>query len=65
MIPGTVLYVYYGKLIGDVAALAGGAAPERGAAYYVVLGVGLVATIAVTAFVTRIASRALKEATEG
>ena len=28
MVPGTVLYVYYGKLIGDVAALAGGAAPD-------------------------------------
>ena len=29
MLPGTLLYVYYGKLAGDVAALAGGA-PERG-----------------------------------
>ena len=31
MLPGTLLYVYYGKLAGDVAALAGGAAVEKGA----------------------------------
>ncbi|MDP3937746.1 MAG: TVP38/TMEM64 family protein [Deltaproteobacteria bacterium] len=63
MIPGTLLYVYYGKLAGDVAALAGGAATERGAEYYAVLGIGLVATLAVTIFVTRLARKALDEAT--
>ncbi len=63
MIPGTLLYVYYGKLAGDVAALAGGAAPERGAEYYAVLGIGLVATLVVTIFVTRLARKALNEAT--
>ena len=63
MLPGTVLYVYYGKLAGDVAALAGGAAPQKGAGYYAVLVVGLVATIAVTTVVTRTARRALQEAT--
>jgi uncharacterized membrane protein YdjX (TVP38/TMEM64 family) len=62
MIPGTILYVYYGKLIGDVAALAGGATPERGAGYYAVLSIGLAATLAVTALVTRIARRALRQA---
>lgn len=63
MIPGTLLYVYYGKLIGDVAALAGGASVERGWEYYAVLVLGLVATVAVTTVVTRIARRALREAT--
>ncbi|HVM97637.1 MAG TPA: TVP38/TMEM64 family protein [Candidatus Acidoferrales bacterium] len=63
MLPGTFLFVYYGKLAGDVAALAGGGSPEKGAGYYVVLSLGLAATVAVTAFVTRIARRALKEAT--
>lgn len=63
MIPGTLLYVYYGKAIGDVAALAGGAAPERDAGYYAVLALGLVATIVVTTLVTRTARRALREAT--
>jgi uncharacterized membrane protein YdjX (TVP38/TMEM64 family) len=61
MLPGTVLYVYYGKLAGDVAALAGGAAVAKGPEYYAVLILGLVATIVVTTLVTRIARRALKE----
>lgn len=59
MVPGTVLYVYYGKLAGDLAALAGGAAPPRGPEYYAVLAVGLAATIAVTTVVTRMARKAL------
>jgi uncharacterized membrane protein YdjX (TVP38/TMEM64 family) len=60
MLPGTLLYVYYGKVVGDVAALAAGAAAERGTAHYVVLGLGLLATLVVTTVVTRIAQRALK-----
>jgi uncharacterized membrane protein YdjX (TVP38/TMEM64 family) len=63
MLPGTLLYVYYGALAGEVAALAGGAAPSKGAAAYTVWGIGLLATIAVTAFVTRLARRALSEVT--
>ncbi len=63
MLPGTLLYVYSGKLAGDVAALAGGAAPvERDWKYWTLIGAGLVATVAVTAVVTRTARRALKEA---
>jgi len=61
MLPGTLLYVYYGKLAGDVARAAGGLTPERGPAYYALLALGLVATIAVTAYVTRLARRALAE----
>lgn len=64
MIPGTLLYVYYGSLIGLAAALAGGARPERGAADYALLALGLAATLAVTIFVTRLARRALATATE-
>jgi uncharacterized membrane protein YdjX (TVP38/TMEM64 family) len=63
MLPGTFLYVYYGKLVGDLAALAGGAAVEKGTGYYLVLALGLAATIVVTTLVTRTAQRALKEAT--
>lgn len=62
MLPGTLLYVYYGKVVGDVARLAAGAQVEKEAGYYAVLGLGLVATIVVTAYVTRIARRALAEA---
>jgi uncharacterized membrane protein YdjX (TVP38/TMEM64 family) len=63
MIPGTLLYVYSGKLAGDVAAVAGGAGVERGTGYYAVLGLGFAATVVVTVAVTRIARRALEEAT--
>ena len=59
MLPATFLYVYYGKLAGDVAAAAAGQ-PPRDPAYWVVLGAGLAATIAVTVIVTRIAARALR-----
>ena len=45
MLPGTLLYVYYGKAAGSLAAVAGGAKTEKGTGYWVVLGVGLVATI--------------------
>ncbi len=61
MLPGTFLYVYYGKLAGDVAALASAPAAAKGVGYYVVLGLGLLATIAVTVVVTRTARRALAE----
>lgn len=63
MLPGTLLYVYYGKLAGDVAALAGGAVVTRDAGYWAVLILGLGATVVVTTLVTRIARRALREAT--
>jgi uncharacterized membrane protein YdjX (TVP38/TMEM64 family) len=62
MLPGTLLYVYSGKVAGDVATLAAGAAPARGTAHYVVLGLGLVATALVTMRVTRLARRALADA---
>lgn len=64
MIPGTFLYVYYGKALGSLAAVAGGVAPERGPGDWALLGVGLAATVAVTAFVARIARRALDEEVE-
>jgi len=64
MLPGTLLYVYYGKLAGDVAALAGGAHVEKGAGYYAVLVLGLAATVLVTIIVTRTARSALRELSE-
>lgn len=60
MIPGTVLYVYYGTVAGTIATAASGAHVGRGRGYYALLVVGLVATVAATAVITRIASRALK-----
>lgn len=63
MIPGTLLYVYSGKIAGDVASLAGGGGVERGAGYWAVLALGMAATVAVTIVVTRTARRALDRAT--
>jgi uncharacterized membrane protein YdjX (TVP38/TMEM64 family) len=65
MLPGTLAYVYSGSLLGDVAAAAGGAPPERGPAQQALFAAGLAATIAVTVVVTRLARRALAEATAG
>jgi uncharacterized membrane protein YdjX (TVP38/TMEM64 family) len=62
MLPGAFLYVYYGKLLGDVAALASGAETPRDTAYWSVLVAGLVATAAVTTLLARIATRAVAEA---
>lgn len=59
IVPGTLLYVYYGKVGGDLAALAGGARPKSGVAGTALLGLGLVATILVTVLITRAARRAL------
>jgi len=63
MFPGALLYVYYGKVAGDVAALAAGGAVAKDGSYYVLLVVGLVATVVVTSVVARIAQRAMAEAT--
>ena len=62
MLPGTVLYIYSGKVAGDVATLAGGES-VGGAAYYAIVALGFVATVVVTILVTRTARRALREAT--
>jgi len=63
MLPGSLLYTYYGKLAGDVAQIATGGAVGRDSGYYAVLLAGLIATILVTTLVTRTARRALREAT--
>jgi len=60
MLPGTVMYVYFGSLAASLATL-GGAAESRGAGQWVLYGLGFVATVAVTVFVTRLARRALAQ----
>ena len=61
MLPGSFLYVYYGKAIGSLAAVAGGAELDKGAGYWVVLALGLAATLIVTTIVTNIARKALSQ----
>jgi pyruvate/2-oxoglutarate dehydrogenase complex dihydrolipoamide dehydrogenase (E3) component/uncharacterized membrane protein YdjX (TVP38/TMEM64 family) len=62
MIPGVVMYVYLGSLFTSVAELATGNT-SGGTAKQVLTFVGFAATLAVTIVVTRIARRALDEAT--
>jgi uncharacterized membrane protein YdjX (TVP38/TMEM64 family) len=61
MLPATVVYVYYGKVAGDVAMVAAGMAPPRGPEYYVLLVVGLAATVAATHAITKAARNAMKK----
>jgi len=63
MLPAILMYVYYGKVAGDVAKLAAGVAPPRGPEYYALLVVGLIATVVATTAVTRAARRSMKNAT--
>jgi len=63
MLPGTLLYVYLGSAAGQAVAAAGGAAPGRSPGEWALFGVGLAATVIVTLYVTRIARRALRDAT--
>jgi uncharacterized membrane protein YdjX (TVP38/TMEM64 family) len=58
MIPGTIMYVYIGSLAGDLAKLGTGER-TRTTGEWILYGVGLLATLAVTVFVTRIARKAL------
>ena len=60
MIPAILMYTYYGKVVGDVAALAAGVAPPRGPEYYALLVVGLIAIIVSTTMITRAARRAIE-----
>jgi uncharacterized membrane protein YdjX (TVP38/TMEM64 family) len=60
MIPAILMYTYYGKVVGDVAALAAGVSPPRGPEYYVLLVVGLIAIVLSTLMITRAARRAIE-----
>ena len=58
MLPGTVMYVYIGSLAGDLATLGIGER-SRTPAEWALYGVGLIATVVLTLYITRIAQRAL------
>ena len=64
MIPGIMLYVYSGSLVGDLAAIgatSGSTNPQTEAAKWSINIIGLIATVAVTVSLTRIAHKALDE----
>lgn len=60
MLPGTFMYVYLGHLAGS--AIAGDR--QRSPLQWALLVVGLLATVAVTVYVTRLAKRKLNEQVE-
>jgi uncharacterized membrane protein YdjX (TVP38/TMEM64 family) len=64
MLPGTVVYVYLGSIAQDLADLASGRT-QQGPAHYVLLAMGLVATLFVTVYLTHLARRALAKAMPG
>jgi uncharacterized membrane protein YdjX (TVP38/TMEM64 family) len=61
MIPGTIMYVYIGSLAGSLATLGTGTPPTNPAIQWTIRIIGLIATVAVTLYVTRVARRALAE----
>lgn len=62
-IPGTFVFVSAGRLAGDIAMVAAGEASPDSRSSMLLLGIGLVATLAVLTIVTRLARTALAEAT--
>jgi len=64
MFPGTVMYVYFGTAVKSLADLAAGKV-EGGPGGWVLLAVGLAATVLVTVVLTRTARRALAGAIAG
>lgn len=63
MLPGTVMYVYFGSLAADLATL-GGAAEGRSTIEWIARIVGFAIAILVTVYVTRLARNALKQSTD-
>ena len=64
MIPGTIMYVYSGSLVGEVAAIGTETvytSPQDSAVKWLINVLSFLATVAVTVFITRIASKVLKE----
>jgi uncharacterized membrane protein YdjX (TVP38/TMEM64 family) len=59
MMPGTVMYVYIGSLAGDLASIGAESSNDPTAAKWIINGVGFLATVLVTVYVTKIAKKAL------
>ncbi|MBC6477560.1 MAG: TVP38/TMEM64 family protein [Hormoscilla sp. GM7CHS1pb] len=63
MIPGTVMYVYLGALVGDIAKIGTEVtlSPQAEALKWAINIIGSIATVAVTVYVTKLAQKALAE----
>ncbi len=59
MLPGTILYVYLGTTARSLTDAAAGMQQDGGALRWILLGVGLLLTVIVTIYITRIAKRSI------
>ncbi|MGQ0701943.1 MAG: TVP38/TMEM64 family protein [Gemmatimonadales bacterium] len=59
MLPGALVYAYYGHVAGSLTRVAAGGAPARGTWYYALLALGLLSAIVLTTVLTRLTRRAL------
>jgi uncharacterized membrane protein YdjX (TVP38/TMEM64 family) len=64
MMPGTIMYVYIGSLIGDIATL-GAEGREKTPAEWIFTIIGLIITVIVTLYVTYISKKALSKKLDG
>jgi uncharacterized membrane protein YdjX (TVP38/TMEM64 family) len=64
MIPGTIMYVYIGSLAGNIALIGTDSQPTNPTLQWTIRIVGLIATIAVTIYVTQLAKQALAQSVE-
>ena len=62
MLPGTVMFVYFGSVAGSLAKVAAGEVEQDSTLKWVLYIIGGVATVAVTVVVTKIAARAMRQA---
>ncbi|MDJ0508607.1 MAG: TVP38/TMEM64 family protein [Crocosphaera sp.] len=63
MMPGTIMYVYIGSLIGNIATLGAGGREKTPLEWGLYI-IGLIATVLVTVYVTKIAKKALNNQLE-
>lgn len=62
MVPAVFMYVSAGAAAGELLAVVAGTRPPHDASWYALTGLGLLATVAVTVYVTRLARGALHDA---
>lgn len=62
IIPGTILYVYLGSLISDVATLGAGEVPSNPVISWIIKILIFVTVVAISLYITKIARKALKDA---
>lgn len=61
MIPGTIMYVYIGSLASNIATIGTHSQPDNPGVHWATRIVGFLATVAVTAYLTKVARKALED----